>query len=152
MDSTHRRVRVTARSRQTRVSSELETTTSVQRWQPRFTEIADPNRHGSQELHTECGWKQGESAAVDPDEEDARWRRVGRKRRADEGGSREGAKRVPTAGALPRTPPGGKPPETPAPFPWSLDCTERQRLVKGSQAAHKTRALDQSPPLRRVYL
>ena len=52
--------------------------------------------------------------------------------------------------ALPQTPPGGKPPETPAPFPWTLDCTERQRFVKGSQAAHKPRALDKAPPLRRV--
>jgi hypothetical protein len=52
--------------------------------------------------------------------------------------------------ALPQTPPGGKPPETQAPFPWTLDYTERQRFVKGSQAAHKPRALDKAPPLRRV--
>jgi len=70
MDSTNRRVRVTAKSRQTRVSSELDRMTSVLRWQPRFTEISDPNRHGSRELHTECGWKQGVSAAVNPGREE----------------------------------------------------------------------------------
>ena len=52
-------------------------------------------------------------------------------------------------GALPRTSPGGKPPETPAPFPWNLDYTERRRFVKGSQAGGDA-ALDKSPPLRRV--
>jgi hypothetical protein len=52
-------------------------------------------------------------------------------------------------GALPRTSPGGKPPETPAPFPWNLDYTERRRFVKGSQAGGDA-ALDKSPPLQRV--
>src|SRR5579862_1321588 len=29
-----------------------------------FNRITDPNRHRSRELQTECGWKQGASAAV----------------------------------------------------------------------------------------
>ena len=52
--------------------------------------------------------------------------------------------------ALPQTPPGGKPPETPAPFPWDLNGTERQRFVKGSQAGEDA-ALDKSLPLRRGH-
>jgi hypothetical protein len=66
------------------------------------------------------------------------------------GGPAGGARAERAYEALPQTPPGGKPPETPAPFPWTLDYTERQRFVKGSQAAHKPRALDKALALRRV--
>ena len=48
--------------------------------------------------------------------------------------------------ALPHTPPGGEPPETPAPFPSGICVSERKQSVKGSQAAQKRRALDRSLP------
>jgi hypothetical protein len=46
--------------------------------------------------------------------------------------------------ALPHTPPRGKPPETPAPFPSNRIMGTGEGSVKGSQAAPKTRALDRS--------
>ena len=49
--------------------------------------------------------------------------------------------------ALPHTPPGGKPPETPGPLSLEPDYFERRESVKGSQAAQKQRALDRFPPL-----
>ena len=42
--------------------------------------------------------------------------------------------------ALPHTPPGGKPPETPGPLSLRSDCPDREGSVKGSQAAPKTGA------------
>ncbi len=42
--------------------------------------------------------------------------------------------------ALPHTPPGGKPPETPGPLSLRPDCRDREGSVKGSQAAPKTGA------------
>ena len=50
--------------------------------------------------------------------------------------------------ALPHTPPGGKPPETPAPFPWECDCRERRSSSQGFAAPAKSAALDRSiaPP------
>ena len=44
--------------------------------------------------------------------------------------------------ALPQTPPGGKPPETPAPLSLLPHYSEQSESVKGSQAAQKPRALD----------
>src|SRR5258706_6245540 len=52
--------------------------------------------------------------------------------------------------ALPHTPPGGKPPETPGPLSLRIHVPERRESVKGSQAAHKPRALDRFPPFRRL--
>ena len=48
--------------------------------------------------------------------------------------------------ALPHTPPGGKPPETPGPLSLGIHVAERRESVKGSQAAQKRRALDRFPP------
>src|SRR5260370_28199251 len=42
--------------------------------------------------------------------------------------------------ALPHTPPGDKPPETPGPLSLRSDCRGREGFVKGSQAAAKTGA------------
>ena len=42
--------------------------------------------------------------------------------------------------ALPHTPPGGRPPETPGPLSLRSDCRDREGSVKGSQAAPKTGA------------
>src|SRR5258708_32042838 len=42
--------------------------------------------------------------------------------------------------ALPHTPPGGKPPETPGPLSLRSDCRDREGSIKGSQAAPKTGA------------
>ena len=42
--------------------------------------------------------------------------------------------------ALPHTPPGDKPPETPGPLSLRSDCRGREGFVKGSQAAPKTGA------------
>ena len=48
--------------------------------------------------------------------------------------------------ALPHTPPGGKPPETPGPLSLGIQGPERRESVKGSQAAQQRRALDRYPP------
>ena len=48
--------------------------------------------------------------------------------------------------ALPQTPPGGKPPETPSPLSLGIQVPERREFVKGSQAAQQRRALDKFPP------
>jgi len=53
-------------------------------------------------------------------------------------------------GAAPDPARGTSPPETPAPFPCTLDFMEQQRLVKGSLRRRFGAALDQSPLLRRV--
>ena len=49
--------------------------------------------------------------------------------------------------ALPHTPPGGKPPETPGPLSLEPDYFERRESVKGSPAAQKQRAVDRFPPV-----
>ena len=56
---------------------------------------------------------------------------------ADGGGERAGGAHE----ALPHTPPGGKPPETLAPFPWKIDDTQARKSVKGSLRRQK------APPL-----
>src|SRR5262245_14051822 len=58
-------------------------------------------------------------------------------RGADGGGERAGGAHE----ALPHTPPGGKPPETLAPFPWKLNDTQARESVKGSLRRQK------APPL-----
>jgi hypothetical protein len=52
--------------------------------------------------------------------------------------------------ALPHTPPGDKPPETPGPLSLGIYVPERKESVKGSQAAQKPRALDRFLPFRRA--
>jgi hypothetical protein len=52
--------------------------------------------------------------------------------------------------ALPHTPPGDKPPETPGPLSLGIHVPERKESVKGSQAAQKPRALDRFLPFRRA--
>ena len=51
--------------------------------------------------------------------------------------------------ALPQTPPGGAPPETPGPLSLGIHVPERRESVKGSQAAQQRRALDRFPPFCR---
>ena len=55
-------------------------------------------------------------------------------------------------GALPRTPargtPRGRPPETPAPFPWDTKLPERSSPSRVRCAAQTPRALDRSGPFR----
>lgn len=48
--------------------------------------------------------------------------------------------------ALPQTPPGGKPPETPGPLSLGHQIPEQSESVKGSQAAQQRRALDGCAP------
>jgi len=48
--------------------------------------------------------------------------------------------------ALPHTSPGGKPPETPAPFPWCIDCTQGSKSVKVSLRRHTSPPLTHSLP------
>ena len=47
--------------------------------------------------------------------------------------------------ALPHTPPGGKPPETPSPLSLRFEVPEQRESVKDSQAAQNRRVLDRSP-------
>src|ERR1700677_1657270 len=51
--------------------------------------------------------------------------------------------------AVPQTPPGGAPPETPGPLPLGIHVPERRESVKGPQAAQQRRALDRFPPFCR---
>ena len=44
--------------------------------------------------------------------------------------------------ALPHTPPGGKPPETLAPFPWSYGFYARERICQGFATPAQNAALD----------
>jgi len=67
-----------------------------------------------------------------------------RKSRAVRRGQRAGGAHE----ALPHTPPGGKPPETPGPLSLLPQYPGGRESVKGSQAAQKTRALDRFPPSR----
>jgi hypothetical protein len=64
----------------------------------------------------ECGWKYGDSGAGVNRQQTVREAREtngrGRLPSSGENGALEGAHE-----ALPHTPPGGQPPETPAPFP-----------------------------------
>lgn len=46
---------------------------------------------------------------------------------------------------------GINPLRSPAPFPCGPDYAARRESVKGSQAAHKTRALDSFPPFGNAY-
>ena len=52
--------------------------------------------------------------------------------------------------ALPHTPPGDKPPETPGPLSLRFEVPDREAFVKGSQAAQKQRALDKCLPIRKT--
>ena|ERR1051325_10691510 len=49
--------------------------------------------------------------------------------------------------ALPHTPPGGTPPETPAPFPWSIDGMQGERICQGFATPAQNAALDRFAPL-----
>jgi hypothetical protein len=71
----------------------------------------------------------------------------GRGQRVADGGERAGGAHE----ALPHTPPGGKPPETPAPFPWKLDYTEVGESVKGSLRRQKAPPLTDSPTSQTLY-
>ena len=88
----------------------------------------------------ECGWKHGgyfwreRQSDSEPFGQNGKDRPIG------------GAARDRAHEALPHTPPGGEPPETPAPFPSGIRVSERKRTVKGSQAAQNRRALDRSHP------
>jgi hypothetical protein len=53
-------------------------------------------------------------------------------------------------GALPQTPPGGKPPETPGPLSLELGLYGAAEIGQGFAPPAGAAALDQSPPLRRV--
>ena len=67
-------------------------------------------------LQTECGWKHGDNGAgKSTSRRTIQGTACPREKRCSGGA---GALRA--LEALPQTPPGGKPPETPAPFPWAL--------------------------------
>ena len=96
----------------------------------------------------ECGWKRGdttggkdnraESSSGETDahqQESRKWR-----------GGRRAEARMRRCLILRQ---GDKPPETPGPLSLGLHVPERKESVKGSQAAHKTRALDRFLPFRR---
>ena len=89
----------------------------------------------------ECGWKHGDNGAAG-NRQNPIHREFGGRRAI--GTKRDSALRAHEA--LPQTPPGGKPPETPGPLSLDSDFAERRESVKGSQAAHQSRALDRFPP------
>jgi hypothetical protein len=137
-----RRVGVTARSRQS-VGNQATGTLQLD------TEMAAPL-----ELRTPAGTVAKAASRVRMEA----WRqRRGRQRQKavqetveHEREDRRGGRRAGGAHeALPQTPPGGKPPETPGPLSLCIHVPERKGFVKGSQAAQKPRALDKSLPFRR---
>jgi len=89
----------------------------------------------------ECGWKHGDNGAAG-NRQNPIHREFGGRRAI--GTKWDSALRAHEA--LPQTPPGGKPPETPGPLSLDSDFAERRESVKGSQAAHQSRALDRFPP------
>src|SRR5229473_5296572 len=76
-------------------------------------------------------WRRSQPAEDNP-------RQVRRGRESIDSGGRDSA--LCAHEALPHTPPGGKPPETPGPLSLRPDCRDREGSVKGSQAAPKTGA------------
>ena len=78
----------------------------------------------------ECGWKRGDTTAgktIEQQAVPAKWMRSNKRVGYGEGTARYGAHE-----ALPHTPPGDKPPETPGPLSLGLDCTEGRKSVKGT--------------------
>ena len=94
---------------------------------------------------TECGWKRGDTTGAKANRAESRFSEMD----ANQQGSRKWRERG-RAGARMRRclilRQGDKPPETPAPLSLRLQSPERKESVKGSQAAHKTRALDRFLP------
>jgi hypothetical protein len=108
-----RRVGATARSRQNDGNQATGTLQFVTEMAAPL-ELRTPAGTCGPRLQTECGWKHGDNGAGKSTSRRTIQGAYARKR--DETGS--GALRA--LEALPQTPPGGKPPETPAPFPWAL--------------------------------
>ena len=144
--------------------------TSQLRWQPRFTESGTPTGTGaesSNRVRMEAGrigggesrtrsTPQGGASMVDYQRKDGDWgERLPRGAVVTSDMAAEGrfvwgaARRGGRSGRCPEPRQGASPLRPPAPFPWNLDCTERRRFVKGSQAGGDA-ALDKSPPLRTV--
>ena len=142
-----RRVGVTARSREI-VGNQATGTPQID------SEIAAPlvlrtPRGTVAAATTECGWKRGDTTGAEDNRQDPVPEKGCRIRiREREGVAKCGEDSAPDGAheALPHTSPGGKPPETPGPLSLGLDSTEGRESVKGSQAAHNTRALDSFPP------
>jgi hypothetical protein len=94
----------------------------------------------------ECVWKQGERQADRiAGDEGRRWivmsGRIGKRHSTIWNGERTGeTARLGAHEALPHTPPGDKPPETPGPLSLRSDCMDREGSVKGSLAAPKNGA------------
>lgn len=109
-----RRVGVTARSRQNdgnQATGTLQFGTEM----AAPLELRTPAGTLRRKLQKECGWKHGDIGARRSQRAEERSReRMPEKR----DGAGNGARRA--LEALPQTPPGGKPPETPAPFPWTV--------------------------------
>ena len=109
-----RRVGVTARSRRNvgnQASGALQFGTEM----AAPLEMRTPAGTLRRKLQKECGWKHGDIGARRSQRAEERSKeRMPEKR----DGAGNGARRA--LEALPQTPPGGKPPETPAPFPWAL--------------------------------
>ena len=144
-----RRVGVTARSRQI-VGNQVTGSLQV------VTEMAAPS-----ELRTPMGtaaeaairvrmevWRQWRwSRLTDHNPKSEETERESQASKFSGGGAPAGAHE-----ALPHTPPGGKsPPETPGPLSLATHCRGGREFVKGSQAAHKSRALDKFSPSRRRF-
>src|SRR5438445_11507016 len=88
--------------------------------------IENTNGHPRRGPRSECGWKYGDSGAgVSGQKTERVWLRGGqRAKRAHE--------------ALPHTPPGGAPPETPGPpFP-SVSCCGREGICQGFASRAQT--------------
>jgi hypothetical protein len=107
-----RRVGVTAGSRQI-VGSQETGSLQIDAEMAAPLELRTPMGTCGEGLQSECGWKHGDNGAEDKRRAESNPRREGRGRERGPGEERaEGAHE-----ALPHTPPGGKPPETRAPFP-----------------------------------
>jgi hypothetical protein len=156
---------VTARARQTSADTKVWAPTSLLSWQPRFTESRTPtgtepsapqkvrmeagriggDRSSSRRGHATSGTSQLDMAKNGVNE--MAERSEGRVRRGTVLGPRTPGRAV---GALPQTPPGGKPPETPGPLSLELGLYGAAEIGQGFAPPAGAAALDQSPPLRRV--
>jgi hypothetical protein len=101
--------------------------------------IENTNRHRGGKPQSECEWKHGDNGANDNRQEHHRRR----------GGMTARCARMRRCLTLRQ---GARPLRPPAPFPWSIDCTQASESVKGSLPRHKPPPLTASLPCEETRL
>ena len=113
--------------------------------------------HAAPGRQRECVWKQGERRTNgDADGRQTRWigmsERIAKRQfeQPEDDRDRRGAARLGAHEALPHTPPGGQPPETPAPFPWDWIVGNARDLSRVRQPRQKRAPLTDPPRSRKT--